>query len=287
MSDIRKKLGIQAGIVSIITNILLFAIKMWAGIVSGSLALIADAWHTLSDSLSSVIVIFSVKISSRKPDKNHPFGYGRWEQISSIFIAFLLAIVSYEFIRESIDKFNNRESAQFGTLAIIVTIISIITKEALAQYSFFIGKKTDNSTIKADGWHHRSDALSSIVILLGILFKSYFWWIDSVLGFVVSLMLMHAAYTIVKEAIVQLLGKDAPVEFIKEIKELINEVYKEDLNAHHFHIHNYGGHKEMTFHLMFDPSVNLQHAHNVATLIEQAIYKKYRIITTIHMEPVY
>ncbi len=280
-----QKLGIQAGVVSIIVNILLFALKLWAGIVSGSLALVADAWHTLSDSLSSIIVIFSVKISSKKPDKNHPFGYGRWEQISSIFIAFLLAMIAYEFIRESIIKFNAEEAAEFGTIAIIVTALSIITKEALAQYSFQIAKKTKNSTIKADAWHHRSDALSSVVVLIGIFTKNYFWWIDSVLGLIISLMLLQAVYFIVKDAIKKLLGEDVEPETIDKIQRIIKRTYKNELNTHHFHIHNYGSHKEMTFHLELESTINLRDAHEIATNIELEIYKELNIETTIHMEP--
>ncbi|HDR68160.1 MAG TPA: cation diffusion facilitator family transporter, partial [Bacteroidaceae bacterium] len=128
----RDKLGYSEGIISIVTNLLLFILKYWAGIVTGSLALVADAWHTLSDSASSVIVVISVKMSSRKPDRRHPFGHGRLQQIASIFIAVLLAIVAYEFMTDAIEKFRNHESTRFGLFAIIVTIISILGKEGLA-----------------------------------------------------------------------------------------------------------------------------------------------------------
>ena len=233
----RQKASYTEGIVSIIVNSLLFSIKLWAGIVSGSIAITADAWHTLSDSFSSIIVIAGARLSSRKADKEHPFGHGRWEHIAAIFIGFLLGIIAYDFIKDSIFQFKLRESANFGTIAIVVTIISIVVKEGLAQYAFHLAKKTNNVTVKADGWHHRTDALSSIVILIGILFKNYFWWIDSVLGIIVSIMLFYAAYEIIKESINKLLGEKPDAELIEKIESIINSLYIENLDPHHFHIH--------------------------------------------------
>ncbi|MDD2200381.1 MAG: cation diffusion facilitator family transporter, partial [Bacteroidales bacterium] len=138
----KVRAGYLEGIISVIVNSVLFALKFWAGIVTGSIALTADAWHTLSDSLSSIIVIAAVKLSSKKPDSEHPFGHGRWEQIAALFIAFLLGIIAFDFLRDSIIQLKSHESIEFGTIAIVVTIISIIAKEALAQYAFYIYRKT-------------------------------------------------------------------------------------------------------------------------------------------------
>jgi len=281
----RNKQAYTEGVVSIFVNIILFGLKYWAGIVSGSLALMADAWHTLSDSISSVIVIAGVKLSSMKPDREHPFGHGRWEQIASIFIAFLLGLIAFDFLKESIEKFSNREEANFGTLAIVVTIISIVLKEALAQYAFYVGKKTNNQTVKADGWHHRTDALSSIVVLGGILLKDYFWWIDSVLGFIIAIMLFYAVYEIAKSSISYLLGTRTDPELIENIKELIKEDFEDQFHPHHFHLHDYGNHKELTFHLKFDKNLDIKTCHKIATKIEKSIRKKFDIETTIHIEP--
>ena len=179
------RLSIRAGWVSIFTNLALFGLKYWAGLVSGSVALIADAWHTLSDSISSVLVIGGVKLSQKPADKSHPFGHGRYELIATIIIGCLLIWVSYNFIVESVEKLQNKESASYGAFAIIATIISVISKEGLAQYSFYIGRKTNSRVVSADGWHHRSDAISSIVILVGIFIGRYFWWADGVLGILV------------------------------------------------------------------------------------------------------
>ncbi|MBN2694547.1 cation transporter, partial [bacterium] len=242
----KTKAGYIEGVVSIIINTALFVLKMWAGVVTNSLALTADAWHTLSDSLSSIIVIIATKLSSKKPDKEHPFGHGRWEQISAIFIGVFLAIIAYDFLKDSIINFNNKKSANFGLLAIIVTIVSIIVKEGLAQYAFYIGKKTDNVAVKADGWHHRTDAFSSIVVLVGIVFGKYFWWIDSILGAIISILLFYAAFEIIKESIGKILGEEPSEQLILKIEDEIKTLYFKDIQPHHYHIHNYISHQELT-----------------------------------------
>ncbi len=282
----KQKAGYLEGIISVVVNSILFVIKFWAGLVTGSIALTADAWHTLSDSLSSIIVIVAVKLSSKKPDDKHPFGHGRWEQIAALFIAFLLGIIAFDFLKDSIIQFKNHESTTFGTIAIVVTIISIIAKEALAQYAFYIARKTDNVSIKADGWHHRTDALSSIVVLIGILFANKFWWIDSVLGAIISIMLFYATYQIAKEAINKLLGENPSPELIDKIKKSVAAYHSEDINMHHFHIHNYVGHRELTFHIKLKNDLSIEEGHKIATDIENIIHKEFGIISTIHVEPI-
>ena len=281
----KKKAGYLEGIVSIIINVCLFGLKYWAGIVSGSIALIADAWHTLSDSISSVIVIVGVKLSAKKADKEHPFGHGRWEYIASIFIGVLLGIIAYDFLKESIAQIKIKESANFGTVAVVVTIISIVLKESLAQYAFFLARKTNNSSVKADGWHHRTDALSSVVILIGIAFKDKFWWIDSVLGIIVSIMLFYAAYEILKESIDKIIGENPSPELTGKIKEIIRELHGTDLVPHHFHIHNYVSQKELSFHIKLDKNMSIEKGHSIATSIEEKIYSELGIYATIHTEP--
>jgi cation diffusion facilitator family transporter len=281
----KAKAGYIQGIVSIVTNAGLFAVKLWAGIVTGSIAITADAWHTLSDSLSSVVVIAGIKLSSGKADKEHPFGHGRWEQIAALIIAFILAAIAWDFIKDSVVRFKNQESAVFGVLAIVVTVLSILVKEALAQYAFYIGRKTGNMTVKADGWHHRSDALSSVVVLVGIFFSGKWWWIDSVLGIVISLMLFYATYQIAREAINKLLGEKPSAELIERITLTIEEEFSGNIQPHHFHIHNYVSHQELTFHIKLDNNLTIVSGHKIATDIENKISEKFGIIATVHVEP--
>ena len=280
-----KNAGYLEGTISVLVNCFLFAIKFWAGVVTSSVALTADAWHTLSDSLSSIIVIVATKLSSKKPDSKHPFGHGRWEQIAALFIAFLLGFIAFDFICDAILRFRNHQAANFGTIAIVVTIVSIIAKEFLAQYAFYLARKTGNVSIKADGWHHRSDALSSVVVLIGILFANKFWWIDALLGVIISLMLFYATYQIAREAICKLLGEEPSLELVEEIKKVVANHFDTDLQLHHFHIHNYVNHRELTFHIKLDKNLSIAEGHQIATNIEKIIFKQFNIISTIHIEP--
>ncbi len=282
----REKSGYLEGFVSIILNIVLFVLKYWAGVVSGSIALMADAWHTLSDSISSFFVIIGVRLSSRKPDEKHVFGHGRWEQITAFFIAFLLAVIAYEFLKESIEKFSSGNSADFGTIAIIVTVVSILVKEGLAQFAFHLWRSTGNIALKADGWHHRTDALSSILVLVGIFLKDLFWWIDSALGIIISLMIIYAVFGIFRESIDKLLGEAPDQELIEKITGLICKLGYPKLVPHHFHIHNYGDHKELTFHINLDGEMNIEKGHKISSEIEDILRKEFGIESTIHVDPI-
>jgi cation diffusion facilitator family transporter len=279
------KAGYMEGIVSVVLNTVLFGFKMWVGVFTGSIALMADAWHTLSDSLSSIVVIASIRLSSRKADREHPFGHGRWEHIAALLIAFLLGMVGYNFVKEAVAGFFDHEEVVFGTAAVAVTVASIIIKEGMAQYAFWIGRVTGNASVRADGWHHRTDALSSVVVLAGILLAGHFWWIDSVLGGAVAIMLFHATYEIARDAIAKLLGEKPDQALINRIAEAAGETYQGELHLHHFHIHNYVRHSELTFHIKLENHLSIEEGHRIATEIERIIHERFGIIATIHVEP--
>ena len=283
--DQHSKLGYREGLVSVILNLLLFVLKYYAGIASASLALIADAWHTLSDSLTSLVVILGIKLSSKKPDKEHPFGHGRWEQISALIIAILLALVGVEFMKDAIAKLRGHEAADFGWLAYLATVASIVLKEGLARYAFYIARKTGNAAVKADGWHHRSDALSSLMVLAGLFLSPYFWWIDSVLGMLISFMLFYAAYGIIREAVNKILGEEPSEEVIGKVEQMVKAEMGNVAYPHHYHIHHYGDHIEFTFHIKVPGEETVEEAHRKATLIEMQIKTELKIDATIHIEP--
>jgi len=279
------RLSITAGWVSIFTNLILFAVKYWAGVVSGSVALIADAWHTLSDSISSILVVAGVALSQKPADKNHPFGHGRYELIATVIIGCILIWVSYSFFVESIERLNNREAASYGTIAIVATILSIVIKEGLAQYSFYIARKTKSRIVAADGWHHRSDAISSILILIGIFVGKNIWWIDGALGIIVSLFIFYTAYKIIKDSSHIILGEKPSPELVKELVDLANTAASSNVFPHHFHIHNYVNQKELTFHIYLPDKFTISRAHEITNAIEEKIANEMGITATIHVEP--
>lgn len=287
MSNLLKKenLGFTEGYASIILNTLLFGLKYWAGILTGSIAIIADAWHTFSDSLTSLVVIIGFKVTRKPADKEHPFGHGRAELIASLIIAILLVIVGFNFIVEAFNKIKGKESAEFHVVAVIVMACSVVLKEAIASFSFWAAKKTDSQALKADGWHHRSDAVASIIILAGIFLGKWIWWLDGFLGIVVALLILWVSYGILKNAISSLLGEHPGREFENEVIKLAHSATTMDVQLHHIHLHQYGDHKELTCHIKLNPQMNLKEAHDIATVIEKKILDEMNIIATIHIEP--
>ena len=272
------------GWVSICGNILLFFLKLWVGLITGSVALTADAYHTLTDSISSGIVIVSGWLSRKPADEKHPFGHGRSDLISSVIIGVLLALIGFEFMLKSVEQIQSGAGVDYGGAAIIVTVLSILVKELMAQFAFWAGRQSDSTILKADGWHHRTDALSSVVILIGILCGSFAYWIDGALGILVSLMIFYASYEILRDSVSRLIGETPDRKVVDKIDALIEKM---DLNVrpHHFHLHRYGDHIELTFHLTMDGDLTLEQAHDQAHRIEQALRDQMRIEATIHMEP--
>ncbi len=281
----KLKYARQEGWVSIVTNILLAIIKYWAGVVSGSVALIADAWHTASDSLSSIIIIIGAKLSVKPADDKHPFGHGRFEFISTFMVSIMLFIVAFSFIKESIEKFTNHQEASYGIIAIVVTIVSIVGKEILAQYAFYCGRMSDSDSLMADGWHHRSDAISSVIILAGILIGQKYWWMDSLLGMIVAIIIGYTALRLTLKTISRMLGEIPDKDIIDRISEIADKICGPGGMPHHFHIHDYVTHKELTFHLKLDPSMNIDEAHILVSEIEMKIREELEIEATIHIEP--
>jgi len=158
--------------------------------------------------------------------------------------------------------------------------------ECLAQFSFWAGRTTGNPALKADGWHHRSDAISSLIILVGIFAGSYFWWIDGVLGLIVSLLIFYAAYEIIKEGTDPLLGEKPETGLLDNLTIIAKEVSDIDTHLHHVHLHRYGSHVELTMHIRLPKNTTLENAHHIADDIESQIAKKLNIEATIHMEPI-
>ena len=282
----KKTIAYIEAVSSILLNIILFGFKFWIGIISSSVAIIADAWHTLSDSFSSIILLFGIKISNKPADREHPFGHGRAEIIATVIIGIILAFVGCNFLIASIRKFYSHQAASFGKPAIIITAISVVVKEIMAQFAIWGGKKTGSKLLIADGWHHRTDSFSSLVILFGIFLGKFYWWADSFLGLIMSLLIFHAAFDILKGSVSTLIGKKPDKELQDTIVELVKSKINIPVHLHHLHLHNYGDHKEITFHIELPPKMSLEEAHKIADEMEIYIRSELKIESTIHIEPI-
>jgi len=285
MKNEKKKIGYLEGWVSILINTALFVFKFIAGMKSHSIAVVADAWHTLSDSFTSLVVIIGFWLGSKPADREHPFGHGMIENISSIIIATLLGGVGITFFIDSIKKILAKEPLELNIFTVIVFLISVLVKEALAQFSFYLGKKIDSGALRADGWHHRSDAIASLLILAGVFTGKYLWWIDGALGIVVSILIVMTAKEIIFSSSRRIIGEEPDENFKKKVEEIVSNVSGSIKEVHHIHLHDYGDHKELTLHIRLPNKMSVEESHNLTKEIESAIHKNLSIDTTVHVEP--
>lgn len=281
-----RNLGYLTAAVSVFLNTLLFALKFAVGLSVGSIAMVADAWHTLSDTLTSLIVIAGFWISGRPKDRRHPFGHGRAELIASLALGFILGIAGLGFFKESLEiLIDRRPPPDFTRFAIGVFAVSAFLKEALALFSIWAGRRINSPALIGDGWHHRSDALASLVIVLGAVFGGGLWWLDGALGLGVSVLIISVAVRLAKNAAYDLLGQEADEKLKGEIGKVIVEIAPEVSKIHHLHFHAYGGHREITVHLHVFGELPLRRAHEISSAIEARLRAELRIEATIHMEP--
>ncbi|UCD13825.1 MAG: cation transporter, partial [Thermoplasmatales archaeon] len=185
---VRAKYGYLEATVSILGNTLLFFLKLLLGLFINSIALIADGVHSLSDVSTSGVVIFGFRIAKKQPDKEHPYGHGRAEYIATLIIATLLIITGFGFIQQSIERIIDPQNITHQEYAIIISVIvmvSAVLKELMARFSFAISKRIKSDVLRADAWHHRSDAISSIGVAISIIVSRYgFPILDPIFGII-------------------------------------------------------------------------------------------------------
>src|SRR5690625_2308686 len=215
--------------VGIIVNIFLAIIKAIGGIVSGSRALIADALHSTTDIIGSVVILFAVKIANKPPDEEHPYGHGKAENIASIIVALLLIVVGVEISISSIKVFFGDIPKAPGQLAIYILVAAIIIKEILFYYKYFLGKKYNSVALISEAWHHRSDSLSSFAALVGVglailgeyLQIEFLIYGDAIAGIIVSIIVIKVGYNLAKDSANVVLEQVLDKEDIKKYEEKI------------------------------------------------------------------
>ncbi len=282
----RKAVGYFEGWISIAVNVLITIIKLVYGIISGSVSLLADAIHSLSDVLSSVIVIFTFKFSTKGADAEHPFGHGRIENIASIIIATLLMVVGVEFLIDSVQRIMQPKAIEIDKWGFILITLTIFFKEFLARLAIYLGKLIDSSPLIAEGHHHRSDALSTIIVVIGFIGNNYgFVYADGIAGALVSLFIFHTAWDLIKDSSQVLIGKKPDPEIVKYIKELVSK-YDNVLGVHDIVVHDFGQIYNIALHVEIPDNIDLVTAHEISDKIEKEIGKKYKGHIIVHIDPV-
>ena len=277
-----------------IVNFLLLIVKFLAGIIGHSAAMVADAVHSLSDFVTDIIVILFVRISGKPEDEGHDYGHGKYETLATAIIGIILFFVGVGILVNGttsvIDTLNGKPLAPPRILALIVAGVSIITKEALYQYTVIKGEHLNSQALTANAWHHRSDAFSSIGTLAGIggaICLGEKWRVlDPIAAIVVSLFIMKVSIKLLKPCVDELLERSLPAETENKILDIILS-FSEVSSPHHLRTRRIGNNIAIEVHIRMDGNISLLDAHTLASKIEQRLKAEFGEKTHIgvHMEP--
>jgi cation diffusion facilitator family transporter len=282
----RSRIGKFQGWVSVFVNGFLFIIKFIIGIIIGSVSVIADAIHTLSDVISSGIVIWGFHEAEKPADTEHPYGHGRVEYIATLIIAILLIVAGIEFIRSSIGRVLNPSPISPSWWMIIIILATVFLKELTARYAEFLAHKISSGTLHADAWHHRADAISSILVIVAMIAGKYgYYSVDGWAGIGVALFVMWTGFTIAKEAVDDIIGTPPTEDEISDIKQVVS-IIKGVLGVHDITVHSYGKDKFVSIHVEIDDNISSAKAHDIAEDVEMILFSRLEIEPTVHIDPI-
>jgi len=257
--------------VSIIGNVLLSLLKLIVGFLYSSIALISDGVHSLSDVITSVAGYFGIRVASKPPDKDHPFGHSRFEPLVAFLIGEALLVVAYEIGRDSFWRLLRGESIQVNWIMLGVAVLSIIVKEAMFRYSVYVGRKLNSQILIADAYHHRSDVLSSVAVLIGLGLQRFgFSKGDALAGLIVSIFLVKVSIEIILENVGYLTGRAPSFEVCEEIKKRALSV-PNVLGIHDLRAHYVGNKLHVELHVEVPPELTLKEAHDVSEEVKRRI----------------
>jgi cation diffusion facilitator family transporter len=283
----RTKIGVFQGWISVLVNSILFILKLVIGVMVGAVSVIADAVHTLSDVVSSIVVIWGFKQAEKPADVEHPYGHGRAEYIATLIIAILLCVAGIEFIKASIDRIQNPEQVVAEWWMILILMVTIILKEITARYAEFLSTKIASGTLHADAWHHRSDAISSMLVVGALIAGKYGYpSSDGWAGLGVALFLIYTGFEIAKDAVDDLIGKPPASEEVEVIRQIVMSV-DGVLGAHDITIHSYGHDKFISVHVEIDADKSTAEAHDISEEVEYKLHGALGVEPTIHIDPVH
>ena len=282
----RSRIGKFQGWISIIVNGLMFYLKLTIGLIIGSISVIADAFHTLTDVISSGIVIWGFNEAKKPADKDHPYGHGRAEYVATLVIAILLIVAGIEFIESSIERIVNPTIVEPQWWMIISIIITIFIKIIVALYAEFLSSKIASSTLHADAWHHQADAISSFLVAFAMILGKYgYSQVDGWIGLIVAMFIMWSGFVIAKAAVDDLIGKPPTIEEINDIRQLSQNV-EGVMGVHDIAVHSYGKDKFASIHIEIDANENQMEAHNISENVEKILNTKLGVSPTVHVDPV-
>lgn len=284
---VRKNYGTLAGAVGIFCNLLLFTIKIFAGLLTGAISIVADAFNNLSDAGSSIVTLIGFRMAGKPADHDHPFGHGRIEYIAGLIVSALILLMGFELLKSSIDKILNPTPLESSNISILILIISVCIKLWMGFFNRKIGKKLNASAMIATSADSFNDCIATTAVLVGFLvFKFANINLDGYMGVAVALFVMWAGYNTAKDTIEPLLGLAPNPEFVLNVKNCVLEK-KEILGIHDMHVHDYGpGRVYVSMHAEIPSDMDVLKAHDIIDSAEEEVSSKFKCEVSIHMDPI-
>lgn len=284
---VRGAYGRLAGLVGLVCNLLLFAGKLVAGTLAGSVSVTADAVNNLSDASSSLVTLFGFKLAERPADEEHPYGHARMEYLSGLLVAVLILVIGVELAKSSVEKILHPEAVEFSVLTLCALIASILVKLWMCLFCKKLGKAIDSTALEATAADSRNDVITTSAVLLGLLAGHFFRWrIDGWVGALVAVFILLSGWSIAKETISPLLGKQADRELVRRISDLVLG-HPKILGIHDLMVHDYGpGQCFATVHVEMDMHENPLVCHDILDDIERDALRELHVHLVIHYDPV-
>lgn len=284
---VRQAYGLLSGGVGIVLNLLLSAGKFVAGVLTGSIAVTADAFNNLSDAGSSVVTLVGFKLAGQKADDGHPFGHGRMEYLAGLLVSLMILLVGVELGRSSIGKILHPEAVDFSLVSTGILAASILVKLWMGQFNRGLGRKIGSAAMAATAADSLSDAVATAAVLAGTLVNRFAHVnIDGWVGLAVAVFILRSGWGAAKDTINPLLGESPDPELVKQLRELVLS-HPQVVGMHDLIIHDYGpGRRLCSFHAEVPQDADILDAHDAIDHIEREIKEKFGIETTVHMDPI-
>lgn len=285
---VRARYGALEAWVSIVGNVVLFGIKLALGLLVNSVALVADALHTLSDTGTSIVLLVGFHVAKKPGDREHPFGHQRMEPIAALVVAVLLVVAAFELLRSSMGRVfaPTVEAGRIGVAVWLIVAGTVVAKECMARFARNLGRMSHSMALLADFWHHRSDALSTLVVLLAFVGLRLGWhWVDGVAGAAVAVVVGYSGYVIARDAISPLLGERPSVELLETIKSAARQVEGVQ-GVHDVIVHRYGQLNLVSLHIEVSANEPVQKLHALSEEVEAVIEKQLGGAAVVHIDPI-
>ena len=284
---VRQAYGLFSGGVGIVLNLLLFAGKAFAGLLTGSIAITADAFNNLSDAGSSVVTLIGFRMAGQKADKDHPFGHGRIEYLAGLLVSMVILLVGFELAKSSVEKIIHPEAVDFSVGSAVILIAAICVKVWMYWFNRTLSRKIDSAAMAATAADSLTDSVATAAVLAGALVGHFSGLrIDGWVGILVALFILYTGFSSARDTLNPLLGEPPDPELVKDIEQTVL-AHAEVVGVHDLIIHDYGpGRSMMSMHAEVPQHADLLHIHDVIDNIERELGQKFSTVAVIHMDPI-